>query len=224
MHYPFSATMQNLSPSLAFKLRHNQRSGFTLIEMLVVVAVIVLITAAVAPMVFSTLVATRLTSAGQTITSAISLAREHAVSGGQEVELRFYQYAIPEEPGSEDAYRAIVMVLPAKDPTEAGTQLGEILRCPSGIIIGDSQALSPLLNSNELRSMPDKESFIRSATARYKAFRFRPNGTTDLTEDANKCYFTLAEERLVDKGRKVPPNFFAIQIDPLSSRTEIYRP
>ncbi len=203
----------------------NKAKAFTLVEMLVVVAVIGLITAAVAPMVFGTLVATKLNSAGQTMSSAISLAHGLAVAESHEVEVRFYSYVDNDEPGSKEAYRAIVMVNPALNATDDGLQLGEIIRLPSGIIIGESTALSPLLTSSNLPTMPDKEKFIKASTARYKAFRFRADGTTSVASvDANQCYFTLGEERLIADGGRIPPNFYAIQIDPLSGRAASYRP
>jgi uncharacterized protein (TIGR02596 family) len=200
------------------------RAAFTLVEMLVVLAVMGLITAAVAPQVFGTLVATRLSSAGQTMVGAISLAHELAVSGGQEVELRFYRYEIEDEPDSDQAFRAIVMVKPSDDPTVSGQQIGEIIRCPAGIIMGDTQALSPILHSSDLKSQNDEEKFIRSTKATYKSFRFRPDGTSTLSMAAQDCYFTLAEERLIAKSSEVPANFYAVQVDPQSGRTETFRP
>ena len=200
-------------------------SAFTLIEMLGVVAIIALITAAVAPMVFGTLVATKLSSAGQTMSAAISLGHELAVAESHDVEVRFYSYTEADEPGSKGAYRAIILVNPPSTLTGDGIQMGEIIRLPSGIIIGDSSTLSPLLSSTSITSSSDKEKFIRSSTAKYKAFRFRPDGTTSLASvEANKCYFTLGEERLLSDESRVPANFYAIQSDPLSGRASSYRP
>jgi uncharacterized protein (TIGR02596 family) len=213
---------------MASKFNINSTSGryraFTLVEMLVVIAVIGLITAAVAPMVFGTLVSTRLSSSGQTMMSAMSLAHEMAISGGEDIEVRFYRYTVVDEPGSGDYFRSIILVRPGKLAGEPGLQLGEIIKCPSGIIVGDTQALSPVLASGDVKVMPDSENLIRSARANYKAFRFRADGSTDLNFETNKCYFTLLEERLLQASAGVPPNFYAIQIDPVSGRLASYRP
>lgn len=214
----------NMKTSKEFRSQVLPSTAFTLVEMLVVIAVIGLITTAVAPMVFGTLISTRLSSSGQTFVSAISLAHEMAVSGGEDIELRIYRYVITDEPGSTEAYRAIALIRPGKTPNEPGLQIGDVIRCPSGIVIGDNQNFSPILADASVRLTPDAENIIRSTTALYKAFRFRPDGTTDLPADAKQCYFTLAEERLLQGRSSVPANFFAVQIDPLSGRTSTYRP
>jgi uncharacterized protein (TIGR02596 family) len=203
-----------------------QRRGFTLIEMLVVVAVIALVTSAVAPMVFSSLMATRITSAGETMASQIALGHQLAVSGNQEVEVRFYQYAEASEPGSVSSFRALALM---KTASEVGGLLGQQLTdtfyLPSGIVVGNGAILSPPLQV--LPFGPDKEGIIKKVQgATYRAFHFYPDGTTDLPQynlKANRCYLTVGEERILANGT-VPPNFYAIQIDPNTGRTVTYRP
>ncbi|MDB6118180.1 MAG: Verru Chthon cassette protein [Verrucomicrobiaceae bacterium] len=215
---------------LRSQVRRKCQSAFTLIELMVVVGVIALVTAAIAPMVFSTMASTRITSAGETLASQIALGHQLAVSGNQEVEVRFYQYEDINSPGSGTGYRAVAMV---RASTVFGTTgsgaLGQLLTepfyMPSGIVIGENAKLSPPLS--KLSPESDKEGIIKKArSATYRAFHFYPNGSTDLNQHslvANQCYFTLGEERLISKG-DIPKNFYAVQVDPYTGRTATYRP
>lgn len=219
-------------PILPLRRRSSQRrqAGFTLIELMVVVAVIALVTSAVAPMVFSTMASTRLTSAGQSLASQISLAHQLAVSGNQEIEVRFYEYEDTSAPGTGKGFRAVAMVRSASMFSTAGAaglgqQVSDTFYLPSGIVFGSGARLSPPLS--QLSSEQDREGIIKKARgATYRAFHFFPDGSTDLPMHqmaANQCYFTLGEERLIADG-SVPKNFFAVQVDPNTGRTSTYRP
>lgn len=224
------------SPTRFRSLRASLRPrAFTLIEMMVVVAMIALIVAAMAPMVFSTLVSTRLTSAGESLASQISLARQMAVSGNQSVEIRFYQYEDPEYPGTKAAYKAVAIMRASGTGTAYGAtvkaQLTDTFYLPSGIVVGESSDASPILSSGSIPSQADGERIIkRSDSARYKAFKINPDGSTNLEQlmgggfHPNLAYITLGEERALTDSQTIPKNFFAIQIDPTTGRTSSYRP
>lgn len=207
--------------------------GFTLIEMMVVVAMIALIVAAVAPMVFGTLISTRLSSAGETLAGQISLAHQIAVSRNMTVEVRFYEYDDPEAPGSGSAVRAVAIMQASEtgQTSQMGKQLTDTYYLPSGIAVGSSTSMSPLLATSAVRSEADREKIIkRSPNARYKAFQIRGDGSTNIEQIMrneympNKSYITLAEDRAIGDGQNVPKNFYAVQIDPVTGRTTSYRP
>jgi uncharacterized protein (TIGR02596 family) len=207
--------------------------GFTLVEMLAVVGVVALLLSAVAPMVFSTLFATKLTTAGDAILGQISLARQLAVSRNKEIEMRIYSYSDPEAAGTETSVKAVVLVevpdvaaaVGAAGPPQA-QPVSETYYLPSGIAIGKHTSLSPLLTQAG-NAETDRERFIRKApNANYRSISFLPDGSTNIGLPTNKSYITLGDERLVgaDSAGKVPDNFFAIQIDPLTGRARSYRP
>lgn len=204
--------------------------GFSLIEMITVIAVIGLIVAITAPMLFSTLKANRLSAAGEELINRISLAQQMAVSRNHEVELRFYEYVDPEDAGSAPQYRATLIVKPIVDPSVSGAEpvpLGEISRLRNGIVVGNSNTLSPILADAQRPSQPDNDlddNVIQGVTATFKSIRFRPDGTCDLTSVPADSYITVVEERDIGSGGAVPNNFFAIQIDPYTSRCTTYRP
>lgn len=213
------------------------RGAFTLIEMLVVVAIIALIVAAMAPMVFSSLSASRLTAAGEVLTAQISFARQRAVSANEEIEVRFYIYDDPEAAGNKATYNAMAIFKTTLE--DSGTtskpqpvQIGETFYLPTGVVIGASPVLSYIIS--KATEHVDSERRILKAQARYKAFRFLPDGSTDLlfilgsgNEPASRLYsqsyISLVEERFADSA-DIPKNFFAIQIDPTTGRVTSYRP
>jgi len=223
--------MMRLSSMPARVLRRGARA-FTLIELMVVVAVIALVTSAVAPMVFSSMMANKITSAGESLTGTLSYAHQLAVSGNQEIEVRFYSYEDSSAPGSARGYRAVALVRASGNTagagrTALGQQLGETFYLPSGVVISQGSKLSPPLT--HITATPDREDIIKKAgVSDYRAFHFLPDGGTNLDTlgiAPNLCYFTLAEDKPADKaGDDVPKNFYTIQIDPITGRVVPYRP
>lgn len=195
-----------------------------------------LIVAAVAPMVFSTLAATRLTSAGETLAAHLSLAKQLATSRNEPVEVRFYSYPDPEVPGSKEEVRAvsIMRVTPAASLATAGTVAMEalvpIFYLPSGIVMGKATALSPIFAGSLLTTQSDNEHVIkRSGRATYKAFRFQSDGSPNLATlmgsyKPNQSYLTLVEEKATGATNDIPKNFYTVQIDPSTGKTSTYRP
>jgi uncharacterized protein (TIGR02596 family) len=219
-------------PSKSGRLARSRVSphlGFTLIEIMVVIGVVALIVAAMAPMVFSTLSATRLSASGETLAGQFGFAKQKAVAGNQEVEVRFFKYADPEMAGNQPLYRAVGIFTASISDNASNIeiqaeQLGEIIYLPSGVAFGESQALSPILASASFPETPDRARSISKAPAVYKAIRFQQDGATNLNADPSVCYVTLVEDRFANGQGGVPRNFFAIQIDPATGRTTTYRP
>lgn len=219
-------------PERIFRKHPQVYAGFTLIEMMVVVAVIALLTISVAPMVFDTMTATRITSAGETLAAQISLGRQLAVSGNQDVEVRFYEYEDVNEPGSGRVVHAVVLMRSAGNFTPGANgavlaqQLTDTFYLPSGIVVASGAKLSPPLY--RLPANQDRENIIKkSGSATYRAFHFYPDGSTDLPQNsipANQSYFTVGEARLMASGNAIPKNFYAVQVDPNTGRTVTYRP
>jgi uncharacterized protein (TIGR02596 family) len=214
--------------------RTNTLQAFTLIELMVVIAVVALLMAAMAPMVFSTLASSKLTAAGETLAAQISYARQRAVSANEEIEVRFYAYDDPELPGTEVNYLAMAVVKVTIPPGSTGSAggipvgqvIGDVYYLPTGIALGRSNALSPAILSTGASNpeSPDRENVIRKATATFRGFRFLPDGSSNLPPTPARCYVTLVEERYAGAQSEIPKNFFAIQIDPANGRTTTYRP
>lgn len=220
----------NSSPS------QQRASGFTLVEMLVVVGIIALIVAAMAPMVFGSLAASRLTAAGEVMAAQISFARQRAASANEEIEVRFYSYDDPEAAGTQINVNAMGIYKTTLEATGGITEpkpipISEMYYLPTGVVVSVSQTMSRLLS--RARSETDTERHILKAPATFRAFRFLPDGSTNILQVLNaeegetqfyaQSYISLVEDRFADSS-EVPKNFFAIQIDPSTGRVTTYRP
>jgi hypothetical protein len=98
-------------------------------------------------------------------------------------------------------------------------------------IIMDSLELSSLLDphdANRLPKSPDTRfdpDLPRGIKRQYLyvAFRFQPDGSTNLAPKTN-WYVTLRQLKDKVTGRIPPPNFFTLQVDPVSGTTRPFRP
>src|ERR1700722_12460573 len=96
------------------------RRAFSLMELIVVIAIIAVIAGFAVPQAGQILKGSTVTQASTILTDQIRLAREFAVTKNCKVEVRFYQYGDPEVPGevptnpSSGQYRAMQLfqVLP----------------------------------------------------------------------------------------------------------------
>lgn len=165
--------------------------GFTLVEMLTVVGIITLLVALTAPTLVDVIRSTRLSSAGDSLITRISLAQQSAVSLSSEVELRFYKYidSNSERPDRKAFYAYQVVHDPGNQkPPRA---LSEPYYLESGIVIADDQELSPLCRDDNLtpqtevgtsEGTDERFLFTPNADARpneveYTALRFYPDGS-----------------------------------------------
>jgi len=96
----------------------------------------------------------------------------------------------------------------------------------------DSLELSSLLDAdapyNRIAKTPDAKldpEMPRGIKRQYvfASFRFQPDGSTNLPPKTG-WYVTLRQLKDKVKGKVPPPNFFTLQIDPVSGTTRPFRP
>ena len=220
--------------------RATLRTGFSLIELLAVIAIIGIMMAAAAPGMFAVIRATKLTSAGDTILSRVAQAQQLALTMSSPVELRFYSYTPGDQPGAEEAIRAVQLVDPEYESvvgastTVTSKALSEPFVLPAGMVVATSETLSPLTQSK----IGTAGSFFASAPdAKYSALHFYPDGSfKKLTSSTSgttggtgavspalvDSFLTIVADR--DMSEAAPKNFFCIQLDPYTSKARLYRP
>ena len=172
----------------------NKLRAFTLIELMVVMAIILLVLAFVAPAVSGAFKGNKLTQAMQTVEGGLALARQTAITKNRVVEVRFYAYADPEVPNSQRNFRA----LRAFEVVRANVvnPLERLQTLPGSVIMDSKTVYSSILDAGKQRmKYSGTEPIPRVGTAYdYFAVRFRPDGTTDLSPNAGPWFLTLHDE------------------------------
>jgi uncharacterized protein (TIGR02596 family) len=221
------------------------KQAFSLVELLVVIAVIGIIATFAIPAVTGMLKGSSLTTAAGLMVDQMSLARQHALSKNRIVEVRFYRFADNEVPGEVAAdpstghFRAFQFF----EMSEAGIMVpvGKVVRFPESIIMNPGATLSNLLMEDPTRVIdanPAKDPEMpRGVVHNYKyvAFRFFPDGSTSLSpigtagqpSDGGRWFITIhsiSDLVRTNDNAIPPPNFVTWMIDPVSGTSKVLRP
>jgi uncharacterized protein (TIGR02596 family) len=190
--------------------------GFSLIELLVVVAMMGILISLLIPAFGSIGQSNQLTSASQIVIGELNKARQEAIARNRAVQVRFYTIPPKDQAANTSlkSMRAIqTVVLDERGDFGTNARYGRLAHLPSGIQISTNASLTSLvLATNGTTNLPV------FGSSDYVAFRFRPNGGTDL---ATNSFWTLVSDRATETP---PPNFATIQIDPRTGRVRLFRP
>jgi uncharacterized protein (TIGR02596 family) len=203
-------------------------AAFTLIELIVVLAIIGILAVLIVPAFNSINRASNLTNSAALIVDQLTRARQEALSQNRVVEVRFYK--LPGEVGSPPAYRAF-RIFVYDESVQFAAPLTAVLTLSPGVIVMDDQTFSTLLNtdSNKRTLNPATDTIPgRNDPVSYQAFRFRPSGGTDLDPNGapgpDKWFLTVKSEIDVQDGSFPAHNYVTATLDPVSGRMRIFRP
>jgi len=204
-------------------------SGFSLIELLVVVAIIVILSVLATSGLNNVSRATKLASAAQLLGDQIALARQTAVARNLPVEVRFYKLPdFDSTTGGASLWRGAQLFI--MDGTIA-VPASRLLLFPQRVIISENAAVSPLLQSGsnglgaEITPTNNVGAFS-TGNVRYKSFTIRPNGTLTASNSIPPLnwFFTLHQENDPKPDGLKPANFVTIQVNPVTSKVTILQP
>lgn len=192
----------------------SRSKAFSLIELLVVLAIIGILAAIAIPALNSMSSAPNLTASANQLSAEINLARQTAVTMNSPVEVRFFDI----EGGKYTAYASYQV----NDDGTLGSAIGKITVLPKEVAMMDSAAYSTLITDAPESGSAD---IPQHSNVTYAGFRFRSSGSADLDTPSSGSAWTvtLAPRRDIEQA-KTPANFATITLIPLTGTTRIDRP
>ncbi|WP_395744369.1 Verru_Chthon cassette protein D [Prosthecobacter sp.] len=170
------------------------RRGFSLIEMLVVVSIVVMLLALATPALTRTLQASRLAAAGEAMLGSIAEAQQTAFATNTPVDMRFFSFM--EDVDQAPMYHSYQLFKITQSTQgsggsatvkEAVVPVGNLIRLPEGVIIPTDNQLTGIFSTSGgsgggSTGLPDtKENsqvgYAGVTGATYNAIRFLPDGT-----------------------------------------------
>jgi len=214
-----------------FPQRNRRSSAFSLIELLVVMAIFAILTAATLPALRGTLDGYNISGAADLAGAEFALARQTAVSRNLPVEVRIYRY----DDGTGEAWRGLGLVIRHDDNNPAMDEWiarGKVL--PGNIFFQDSGEFSTIVSEATPTTVPRKATEAGTAPGflknrDYVAFRFQPDGSTNLPSrlpngDLPAWCLTLVSPRSQPEAGAPAANYVAIVLDSLTGRSMTFQP
>ena len=160
----------------------------------------------------------RLNDTSDRVIRLFRLARQHATTENRRIEIRFFKFADPDQPGSTVTFRGATLSAP---DAEVPNGLSNVYRFPTGIVMSSDANFSSIVN---LGSTGTENDFALEGidSAEYVGVTVRANGSFD-GPPSEKYFVTLWQER--DAAGGIPPkDYITIQVDPVSGGIETFRP
>lgn len=188
--------------------QRGNRGGFSLVELLMVMAIIVLVMALVVPAASSLRSSFALNAAGQAVFDSLALARQSALTRNQVVAMRFYHSV---NGGAFEAFQLVVF-----DADGSERPLNRVNRLSDGLILSRNARHSSLL-----QDAPGRTFLPGAGEMAYAELRFRRDGSADL--DSSQLWFlTVTNER--EEETEVPKNYVSFLVEPGNGTVRVCRP
>ena len=199
--------------------RHEQ--AFSLVELLVVLAILTIIMSMVVPAVTSLLSSTNLAQGGETVFDQIAVARQYASTRNITTEVRLIKI----NSVSNQGYSALQLW--TSGTGGAMSPVGKMVYLPQAVAVSENTtALSRMLSF--LTVSGSMAPGGAASNAPYVSFSIRPSGAVSPVitgTDRSNLYLTVVPARLAGAATiSLPPNYATIQINPDTGNALLIRP
>lgn len=220
---------------MLFRIGSSKKNAFTLIEILVVVAIMTVLLTLAASSASRMLETINMREAIQSIQSQFENARQTASTQNKVILVRIYKEKNEFE-GEEDQWRAIEFGVPNlslnpddpnfQNPEIAGYEpdikpLTPITRLPSGYIFHPSSTYSSLLTNHAALQVGNSMD-PSGRTREYYGFIILPDNRTNLPATENWTLTIVKETDFKSSG--LSKNYATLELDPSTARVRVYRP
>ena len=224
--------MRNLEISnRAVSMTDRKSSGFSLVELLVVISIIVLMASLMGPTLNSALRGNAMTQAGDKVTGTLTLAHQMAVTRNQTIEVRIYSYIDPEMPGDKGQGRAIQAF--TVDDAGIPSPISKVQVLPPTVVISTNPTLSTIFSLTSMEPSQGGNFRIPRVGTKYQyvSYKYYRSGSTSLvsqsTSASSQPHWCITLEGIQDASSgktTLPKNFTTITIDPYNGALKTYRP
>lgn len=210
-----------------WKAGFRSHAAFSMMELLIVMAIIVIMASLMGPSLSTALRGTQLTQATDKLIGVLSVARQSAVTKSQTVEVRFYAYVDSQSPGDTGHGHAIQAFSINDSGDAVPIMKAQIL--PQGIVMTTNATYSTLLTQTN-STAPSQVSIPRAGTTyTCSSFRYYRGGVTSLAASPSSSQVwgvTLVNQTdtLGSKASSLPVNYTTVVIDPFNGSLRTYRP
>jgi len=198
----------------------HRRGGFTLLELMLVMAIISILLVMAVPAVNSTATNYRLTDTTARIAAMIEFGRIHATAMQRVVDMRFF---VSSNSNTEYTAAALFEMTPVSGSTTTTLttkQLTPYFRFSEPIIL--SKIHSSLLFDNSTAGSGSATIPGNSAPSAYRDFLIFPDGSTSLTTSGTNPYLGILSRPDASHSGN-PNNPCVLSIDPATCRVTTYR-
>lgn len=199
----------------------------SLIELLVVMALLITLVGITIPAFTSISRASNLTRGAQVVLEHLSLARQMATTRNIPIEFRLYKFS---RSGGASFYQAIQLFGSEDDGRLKAVTPAKLL--PDGVAVSENKDVTSFVGGDlPVRSPQPADPEIAGAGRNYTfiAFRFRPDGTSDLTQFKSSAtnglwFLTLTYGQNSSLAAPLGSNYATVQLEPLNGNVRLYRP
>ncbi|MEO7932493.1 MAG: Verru_Chthon cassette protein D [Chthoniobacterales bacterium] len=204
-----------MSAPLIQSTREGKSKGFTVVELLAVVAIMVLMFALIVPAFHGISNGVNITATGEQISTTVGLARQRATTFNRNVAIRFYRQNYSDKVAVP--FKSYQLWEQADLSSSNWTAVDSEQTLGAGIIIdADVAKFSPIL---DLSKATDTKGHPFSAVL------FTPSGS--ITAPFAQAFLTIHAENAPKNGGSVaglPANYSVVAIEPFNGRARVFRP